>query len=368
MAKANSKKRGSELYAIFLLCWAVLLIAGAVYGLCLAWDYAEEYEASRPSRAMDAYVAELSENLMDEGIAETISAMPHEAQTDEEVAEIVRDMLSNGITYVRKSSEDGSAHYSLRCGGNAFGDVTLVEDHSYDDSVRFGMLPWKVESESFDFQGLYSTIEIVVPRTYSVYLHELLLGSEYIVEENIPYDVLANYYDEFDGLPSKVRYRFENAIGPIYPSIYDENGVRFIVDPNRDDAQFITACSEDELARLAEFTAGFVVNYLKYTSGVLDPTYGYQQLQPYLLPDGDLDVRMRDARDGLSWAHTTSVKVNSAMLNSAIALGDGYYLCDITSSATTYAIGHGEVESISNMRVIVVNRNDDIRAISLELY
>ena len=368
MAKANSKKRSRLLYAVALCCWAILLIAAAVYGLRLAWQYAEEYEASRPHVIMDAYVASLSDNLMDEGILETISAMPHEAQSDEEVAEIVRDMLSNGISYVRKSSGDGRAHYSLRCGGNEFGVVTLVEDHSYDDKTRFGLLPWKVEDASFDFNGLYRSVEVVVPRTYSVYLNDLLLGSEYIVEEDIPYDVLAKYYDQFEGLPSKVRYRFDDAIGPLYPSIYDENGVRFIVDPNRDDSQFITSCSEEELARLAKFTAGFVVNYLNYTSGVLDPSYGYEPLQPYLYPGGDLDTRMKDAMDGLSWAHTSSVKVNSAVLNGAIALGDAYYLCDITSSATTYAIGHGEVESISNMRVIVVNRNDDVRAISLELY
>ena len=368
MAKANSKKRARHVYMICLSFWVLVLIAAAVYGLRLAWRYAEEYEASRPQTAMDAYVGTLCENLMDDGILETISAMPHEAQSDEEVAEIVRDMLSNGISYVRKSSGNGSVHYSLRCGGKEFGVVTLAADHSYDGETRFGMLPWKVVDTSFDFDGLYRSVEVVVPRTFSVYLNDLLLDEKYIVEENIPYDVLAKYYNDYEGLPSKVRYRFDNAIGPLYPSIYDENGVRFIVDPNRDDSQFITACSEEELGRLAKFTAGFVVNYLNYTSGVLDPSYGYEQLKPYLVPDGDLDTRMRDAMDGLSWAHTSSVKVNSAVLNGAIALGDAYYLCDITSSATTYAIGHGEVESISNMRVIVVNRNDDIRAISLELY
>jgi hypothetical protein len=43
-------------------------------------------------------------------------------------------------------------------------------------------------------------------------------------------------------------------------------------------------------------------------------------------------------------------------------------MCDISSNATTFAIGHGEVDNNSNMRVIVVNNEGDIRAISLELY
>ena len=56
------------------------------------------------------------------------------------------------------------------------------------------------------------------------------------------------------------------------------------------------------------------------------------------------------------------------VLNNATALGDGFYICDITASATTFVPGKGEVEDTSNMRVIVVDTNDDIRAISLELY
>ena len=43
-------------------------------------------------------------------------------------------------------------------------------------------------------------------------------------------------------------------------------------------------------------------------------------------------------------------------------------ICDITADATTFVPGKGEVEDTSNMRVIVVDTNDDIRAISLELY
>ena len=108
--------------------------------------------------------------------------------------------------------------------------------------------------------------------------------------------------------------------------------------------------------------------YLRYTSGVVDPTYGYQRLQPYLLGGADLDKRMHDALDGLHWAHTSSINVESATLNGALALGDNYYILDITSVSTTFASGKGETENVSNMRVIVRERNDDIRAIFLEFY
>lgn len=375
------KKRllGRVLYTLFLGLWAVLLSYAAYYALGKVWIYAEEYEASRPNHTMDAYVEELSRNLWDEGIADTVKAMPHEVQSDEEVAEHVRDMLSQGISYSRKGGGgEGRAIYALRCSGNEFGTVTIAEVDDYEppfDMTRFpwkllpwSIRPWKVESEAFDFGGLYSSVEIVVPRTYPVYLNGVQLGAEYVVETGIPFDVLKNYYERYDGLPTKIRYRFDNIIGSIDPVILDENGEVFHIDSTKDDSQFIKPCSPEKLERLSQYTAGFVDRYLKYTSGVVDPTAGYQRLQPYLLAGADLDTRMHSAMDGLSWAHTSSINVESAQLNGALALGDNYYILDITTVATTYTKGKGEVENVTNMRIIVRERNDDIRAIFLELY
>jgi hypothetical protein len=256
--------------------------------------------------------------------------------------------------------------------------VTITEIENYEppfDMSRFpwnllpwSIRPWEVESETFDFNGLYSSVDIVVPRTYPVYLNGVQLGAEYVVETGIPFDVLKNYYERYEGLPTKIRYRFDNIIGSIDPVILDEEGNAFHVDSTKDDSQFIKPCSQEKLERLSQFTAGFVDRYLKYTSGVTDPTYGYQRLQPYLLPGADPDVRMHDAMDGLSWAHTSSINVESAQLNGALALGDNYYVLDITTVATTFTTGKGEVENVSNMRIIVRERNDDIRAIFLELY
>lgn len=366
---AARKKKSSKLYWLFLFLYGAILIAGSLYALKLVWEYAGEYEASRPANTIDAYIAELSKNLMDEGIAETISQMPHEVQSDEEVAEHVKELLSDGITYFRKAGSSADANiYSLRCNGSEFGTVTLTEDRSYEDKVKFGLLPWKVTGETFDFTRLYSSVEVVVPASYSVQLNGVVLGSEYIVEEGIRYDVLDRYYDQFPDLPTKVRYRFENVIGTLDPQILDENGNPTVIDPDSDDSQFIVPCSEEELARLTQFAEGFAPNYLKYTSGVTDPMYGYGLLKPYLYEGMNLDRRMLDAMDGLSWAHTSSINVTSAVLNSALYLGSGCYSCDITATATTYALGKGEVDTTSNMRVIVYDTGSSIKAITLELY
>ena len=377
---AKKKRRlGRVLYTLFLGLWAVLLCYGAWYALGKVWVYTGEYEASRPNHTMDAYVAALSSDLWGEGIADTVKAMPHPFQSDEEVAQHVREMLSGGISYVRRGGGgEGHAVYALRCQGREFGTVTLSEQQDYVSPIDtavfpwtllpWSIRPWQVESESFDFTGLYSSLEVVVPRTYSVSLNGVPLGADHVVEINIPYDVLKSLYERYDGLPTKLRYHADNIIGSIEPEIRDEQGEVFQIDRTRDDSQFIRPCTPEKLERLAQFTAGFVDRYLKFTSGAVDPTAGYKRLSPYLLKGSDLDGRMHDAIDGLTWAHTSSVTVDDARLNGALDLGDNFYILDITAAATTFANGKGSVENVSNMRVIVRERNDDIRAITLELY
>ena len=377
---AKKKRRiGKILYVLFLCVWCLALCCGARYALGRVWEYAEAYEASRPNHTMDEYVAELSRSLWDEEIEETVKAMPHEVQSDEEVARHVREMLSRGVSYVRKGGGgEGRAVYGLLCGGSEFGVVTIAEEDDYVSPfdmerlpwslLPWSIRPWKIESESFDFNGLYGSVEIEIPRSFTVLLNGVPLGPEYIVEEDIPLDVLKNYYDRCGGLPTKLRYRFDNVIGGVEAQVLNEEGEVFLLDPEKDDSQFIKPCSPEKLARLADFTAGFVDRYLRYTSGAIDPTSGYQKLAPYLLAGSDLDNRMRDAVDGLTWAHTEKINVDSARLNGALDLGEHYYICDITSAATTFETGKGEAESASNMRVIVRERNDDVRAITLELY
>ena len=77
---------------------------------------------------------------------------------------------------------------------------------------------------------------------------------------------------------------------------------------------------------------------------------------------------MTDFSPQLSWAHTSSITVDSTQLNGALYLGEGFYLCDISATATTFAMGHGEVQTVNNMRVVVLERDGDIRAIHLKLY
>ena len=369
----KKKNSGRKTYFICLSIYIILLIVASGFGLNLVWQYAEEYENSRVQNVVEEYVANLSENLWDDSIAETIANMPHEVQTDEECAEYVKEMLSSGITFNRSTSSEGGkvVIYDLRCNANVFGKLGLIEDESYADKVRFGMLPWKVFSEEFDFNALYTSVRVTGPESYEVYLYNVMLGPEYIVEEGIKYDVLEDYYDEFEGLPTKVKYEFDNVIGTVDTKILDDNGDVFVIDETKDDSQFIKDCSQEELNKLSDFMAKFLDRYFSFITGVGDPMYSYEQLAQYLELGSELDERCKVNMDGLSWSHTTSVRVDSTTLNGAVQLGDGFYLVDVSATTTVTYPGKsdtGEVSNDQSMKIIVKETADEIRAISLDKY
>lgn len=367
---AKRRKIWAWVYAVFITIYVVVLSGIALFLLSKVWDYAEEYEAARPEPVIEAYVANLRENLWDESIEETISAMPHEAQSNADVAEIVKDMLSNDISYSRQASTGGSSSivYNLRCGDRVFGQVTLIEDQSKKRDVKYDMLPWTIGKEEFDFTGLYSSVEITVPEMYTVELNGWEVTDEYIVEKGIHYDVLEGYYEAYPTLPTKVTYRFEDVLGKLDPVVLDEDGNVVVIDETKDDSQFIHMMEEGaQLTRLKEFADNFTERYRRYITGISDPNYGYQTLAVYMQLGSDIDVRMKAAMDGLTWAHTVSFEMEWVELNYAIDLGDGFYILNISSQAKTYHEYQGYNYNLQTMEVIVTDVGNDIRAVTYKI-
>ena len=368
MAKKKKKKNGGKIYAACLAVYTLLLTGACVFGLSYVWDYAEEYENARPNNVMDSYVAELSQNLGGEAIEDTVKSMKHEVQSNAECVDVIKEMLAGEISYVRNGSTENTVSYSLRIDGSQFGVVTVMEDETKADDVKFGMLPWVIQKEEFDFSGLYSSVEVTIPENYTVELNGHELGPEYIVEREIKYDVLEKYYEIHDGLPTKVTYRFDNVFGTLEPVIYDDEGEEAVIDETKDDSQFMTECSDAQIKRIKDFATPFCMRYYEFTTGVYDPTYGYQRLMPYMKLGSDLDKRMKLALDGLSWANTTSVRIDSVTVNGGTDLGDGYYIADISAQTTTIEPSRGEVVGVHNMKILLTDSGSEIRAITLELY
>ena len=372
MAKAYSKKRSRLLYIVALGCWTVLLIAAAVYGLRLAWQYAEEYEDARPNHAIDAYVDQLNTELWNDGVARAVSSMVSETQSEEQVKALVQEHLRSGVSAVRKGSTGGEEHtvtYSLRCEGEEIGSVSIMEDSAYLNYVQFGMLPWKVSDDSFNFDRFYSGVEVVVPAEYSVWINGVQLGEDCIVERDIPYDVFADYYRYWDTLPTKVKYSYDRVLGEAELVIRNEHGDVVTIDESRGDEQFLTPFPQDQIQRYYNFCDPFTRQYLTYTAGLSNRAESnYAALVPYLLPESDLAGRMFDALDGLSWGHTASIEIQDIRINSILPLVDGYAVCDVSADVKTFTYGKGEETRTTNFRLITYDDGAKILGESIELY
>ena len=369
------KKKKSVLgYFLALLIYVLAALAAIAFLMVWLWGFAEEYEDSRPTGTMNAYIQSLNENLWSDQIAQTIAGMPHEFQSDEDCAQVVKEMLNQGISYARTASGGSvdQVNYSLLCGSKIIGKVTLMEDSSKADQVRHGMLPWIVTAEEFDFSGLYSSVEVTVPDNYTVTLNGVELGEEYIVGEPIPFSLLEDYYGSYDQLPVMVTYRADHLFGQMEPVVHDSNGNVFQLDQTRGEEQFLNNCSGEEIERLTDFTERFAERYQYYMAAVGDdPATVYaDRLSGYILKGSDLEFRMKAAQDGLFYAHSNSMRVNETTLNSAVSFGGGVYLCDFSSDFTVWG-RNGEEDQENHMRMIVVDvRGDmgDLRVAELSKY
>ena len=370
----EKKKKSGRFYFLFLLVYILIVLGVIAFFMTKVWGFAEEYEAARPAHTMDAYVEDLNQNLWNDQVAQAIADLPHEVQSDEECAQVVKDMLSAGISYARTASTDSadSINYALRCGDKVIGKVTLIEDSSLADQVQYGMLPWIVSGAEFDFSGLYSSVEVTVPKSYTVMLNGTTLGSEYIIEDDIQFDLLKDYYSSYPKLPVMVTYRYEHIIGELDPVILEDHGNEVLIDESRGQEQFLNNCSDAELAKLTDFTERFAERYQSYNAGIGDDpaTVYVNRLAGYIMPGSDLEFRMKAAQDGLGWAHTNSINIEYTILNSAVSFGEGVYLCDYSSAFTTKGI-NGTQDFENNIKMIVIDKTgdmSDLRVAEMSMY
>lgn len=370
----ETKKKSGLGFPLFMLIYILLALALIAFGMLKLWGFAEEYEASRPVHTMDAYVQDLNENLWNDQVAQAISNMPHEVQSDEDCAQAVKELLSQGISYSRTASNGNTntINYALRCGDRVIGKVTLAEDSSKADQVKYDMLPWVVQSAEFDFTGLYSSVEVTVPNSYTVKLNDVALGSEYIVVNDIHFKLLEDYYSSYPNLPVMVTYRYDHAVGQLEPVIYDETGNQVQLDESLGEEQFLSNCRQEELDKLTDFTQRFAERYQYYNAGLGDdPATVYaNRLAGYIMPGSDLEFRMQAAQDGLQYTHVSDLTINYTTLNSAVSFGSGVYLCDFTSAFSTKGI-NGTQDFENHLRMIVIDKNgdmSDLRVAELSMY
>ena len=385
----NTKKRrnrtGSILYWLFLVLWIGLLAFVTSYIWKDAARFGEYHEAAQIEPKLDAFLDEISVRMWQDGengIRSAVSGMEHPYQTDDECVEVLRGMLQEELSCQIATAGPGTKTYNILCGQSSLGQVTLVErrftpneDWLLNWLIEYRSLyPWEVDPNSVRFElnmdKLYTSFEITVPERYTVLLNGHALTEDNIIETGIHYDVLEEFYDDFDGLPTKVTYHADKIFGHVDYQLLDESGNPTQIDPNRDDSQFIPPVSDELVARFTDFVPRFAYRYLEFCAGTRDMWTLWVELEPYLLKGSDLHDRCYRMIDSyLGWQHNSKFEFNGATLNSVTPLGNDIYVLDISTDSSSH-MPVGRVKVHRDMLVYVQYRpnTDEVFAFSAEDY
>lgn len=390
MTERSRQKKGRVgkiIYTVLLLIFAAVLIMVAYIVLSDWNNYLVAYENSQPDMVIAAYMEDLKATKWAQMVHESVAQMEHPFQSNEECEEVINKMLGETLQYKETpSGSDNVKIFNVYCNGNPVGQFQMERDLSYQNSIKIdsvlllrkieffwfiqdarSLCPWKVTGDSYDISGFTftSSASAVIPESYTIRLNGIEVGPEYITETGIRYDVLEPYYDDYPGLPTKVKYEIGNIFGKLDPIVYDPQGKEVSVDPYGDDSQFMESCSADEVSALSEFAYSFVEPYARFT-GTKNVWSNYGELKNYVKENSDFAKRMDLFIDGAGdWLNFHSVAVNNTTVNSVYSLGGGFYVINISYDVTNYA-EYKTVEEHTSRKLIVCWDNSGIKAVSVE--
>ena len=146
MAKKNVKQKGMG-FAIFMVVYAVLGIAGICFGLKWFWGFMTSYEASRPHVAIDAYMATVTRERIVEDCDVVIEKADFNIQSEEECLQYLMDAVQGEITYARKASAstDTVQTFVIRSGDQVIGSFTIEALQNVPDGMGQGVYYWEPE-------------------------------------------------------------------------------------------------------------------------------------------------------------------------------------------------------------------------------
>lgn len=371
MAKKNNQKHSGRRFALGMLIYAVVFLGIVGLGLAWFWGFIDAYEQSRPHIAINAYMNQLTkEHIVDES-ADVLAMADLNLQSEEACREIMLEALTEEITYARKASactEDKQV-YVLRSGKQVVGSFEIITG----EEDKYGFKPWVFNGENFDLSFLMGnkTVQMTVPEGYYVYVNGVALDDSYLVSQQIEqFSELEDYYEAYD-LPVFVLNTYE--AGPFLNRDFemearDSQGNPFVYDESYDKYQLIHNCSAKEEQMLYDFVEEFLDVYVIFAGCANDDRYtNYGRAMKYVVPDGDLAVRMQRALDGLVYAKSKGDTVAGIEVHHYVKLADDAYMADVTYQVDTHG-QQGIVRTTTNTRLLIVRQDNQLLVESMMGY
>lgn len=344
----NTNKRSR--FGIGLLIYVIIFLILAVVALLFFYSFLEQYEASRPYNAIDAFEAEVAANGPTDACIAAFSAVDRNLMSEEEIRSYASAVLS-GASYAKssvKSTEERLA-YNIRAGGNVIGTVYFTPG----EKGKFGFAPWQKDSEEYDFSAYYTSASYTVPDDYSVSVHGTVLDDSYITKDDIRYKTLSDYYKDYPSLPHLVTYTVPSYPGTQDAVIYNAAGSP-VTEADLGESVCLDRCTAQEKEMLTALAEKFITNYVLFTADVRGTHYVYyNELRQMIVLESELADRLATSLSSFGFTTTKECSITSLKYNLFYPLDSSHYLIDC--SYTTEIRSATDTDSGSrNVRLVAV--------------
>ncbi len=348
---------GTLLYVLILL----LAMSGAVF---LLHNYLVIYEDTRPATAMRAYMDGLRGEGFEAFKEQAFAGLDRKLSSEEEKDAFLRGLLDDmsWVEDLAAGSETGKV-CRIRAGGKTIGTLRLVPE----EEQRMGLHGWRPAGAEYDLSAFYTAREITVPSDCRVLVNGQALGSQYIVERDIPYGRLEQFYEHLEGLPTLTRYESGECLPGAKLQLLDASG-REIPEEDWNEDHWLSNCTAEQTETLESFLERFVTLYIRYTADIdMERESYYQDISPLVLPGSPLSLRLLEGVRSSWWNWTAECSLQGMEIHLLSELGEGRFFADLSYETKTVAQGTASYDRY-NIRLIVCDTNGVLKASHLFNY
>ena len=350
-----AKRRSARRFALAMIVYALTFIVFLSVGLRIFWGYIDSYEKSQPSHAIDSYIESFDSAHIRTLSADFVSGLDHRLQSEEDAYTIIEDLFKGTLRYAKNSAESTEDRlvFAILSEDRVLGTMALNRKGEGNDVV------WTVSDEEFDFTDLLNSCELLAPADWQISCNGAPLGDEFVTERGIRYPSMEEAYDFGFALPTLVRYRIDDYIGEPEIRATDADGNEAQLQNDPADYTLSDRCSEDQRARMDDFTRRFLPLYIAFMSNTNHNAYdNYARVRPYLLPGSDLQSRFYNAIEGQTWSHSQGDVLHDVVVHGVFDLGGDRFLIDVDYKVDTTGSGI-TTENDAGMLIVAVDQGED---------
>ena len=361
----NGAKRKKPSFMRGLLAYAVFFLSIAVIGLVILFRFLDEYEKTRPERAVEQHMASFDIERIKVAEKDFLLSLDTNIQPPDVSFGIIREFLKPGVEEIKDpaNSSDDVLRYVLKCGDIVVGFFELRQA----EETAFGLRPWYVSNEDFDFSFMINRCDpITVPNDYKVFCNGYLLDDSYITQNNIEFDYLKDYYGFGYDLPHLCTYEIGEFLSDIDIEVLDETGSPAEPYNNNVQAEYLERyCDPAKKPDVAAFIPEFIDKYVAFTgSSKYNYRVNYYALESYLVKGGDLQVRTFNTMDSLIFGSYRNNVITDIEIKKILAFGNGQYMCDLTYFVDCWGV-FGFVNTENVIKLIVQDTDAGLKALEI---